>query len=155
MSNMNGKDKKNEKNRAAQPYVIDHIAETIVFTQAFLKAAGNVGNSEYKVFMQLKRDFPDYSYEKRACKKCEDRVSLKGLNKDFMMKFIKVRYGEKSDEYKKFTAQSAYSESFRSPTMYMRKWFTETYPEWHEYKVNVELQLPDDNERAENNEEPV
>ena len=111
-------------------YEIDIFNRTIFFGSQFLKKAKIYNSAEYHIFLGLTRDLPDFKIVVREPKKSETRMSVKGLNREFMERHIRTMKGESSDEYTEFKNQLAYSEGQINPYMYLRKWFLENYPNW-------------------------
>ena len=111
-------------------YRINHENSTISCGKTFMKKAGVYGSAEYNVLVGLKQDFPDYRIITVVPARAEERMSMRGLTCEFMEHHIARLYGEDSVAYKTFREQLAYSEAYKNPYMYMRKWFVENYPDW-------------------------
>ena len=47
------------------PYKIDYIKNTITASKKFLKAASVYGSTEYKTMIQLRTDFPTFTFEEK------------------------------------------------------------------------------------------
>lgn len=43
-----------------ETFKLNHANETIELTKQFAKASGKYGSEEYKLLMEVKKDFPNY-----------------------------------------------------------------------------------------------
>ena len=118
------------KNTKMNECKINHEESIIYVGKAFMTKASHYGTDEYKVFLNIKHDFPDYDVEVIGPKKAVDKMSTKGLTREFMEYHIVKLYGEESNEHKDFMKEKDLSEAYINPYMYMRKWFVKKYPNW-------------------------
>lgn len=117
---------------AMNAYEIDHFKCKIYFGRQFMKKANEYGSPEYKTFLGLRSDFPTYKIEIRDNKKSEIRMSMKGLTRAHMEKYILslVDGNMNSAEYAEFKKMYAFSKGQLNPYMFLRNWFIKTYPNW-------------------------
>ena len=111
-------------------YDIDIFERKIYFGAQFIKKAKIYNSAEYRIYLGLIRDMPDFEIVIREQKESKTRMSVKGLTREFMERHIRTIHGENSAEHKEFKNQLAYSEGQLNPFMYLRGWFLETYPNW-------------------------
>jgi hypothetical protein len=112
-------------------FFLDHANRTITLTKQFAQRTNTPGSAEYRQFLDLRKDFPEYGVEIRTIKKNQKRMSTKGLKCAFMKNHISTLYGENSAQYKEFERQDRLSQAYINPYMYMRKWFLAKYPDWN------------------------
>ncbi|MBQ8506938.1 MAG: hypothetical protein IJ466_05875 [Clostridia bacterium] len=117
---------------AMNAYEIDHIKGRIYFGRQFMKKANEYGSPEYITFLGLRADFPTYKIEIRDNKKSDIRMSMKGLTRAHMEKYILslVDGNTNSDKYAEFKKMYAFSKGQLNPYMFLRNWFIKTYPNW-------------------------
>ena len=109
---------------------VNHEENTIFVGKSFMTKASQYGTDEYKILLNVKHDFPDYKVNIIGPKKAVDKMSTKGLTREFMEHHIVKRYGAESEQHKEFKKQKDLSEAYINPYMYMRKWFVKKYPDW-------------------------
>ena len=114
-----------------RPLTIDFVNHRIVMTRAFAKKASDPSTKEYRELKEALSTFPTFTVEHHTIKKCTSKESYKGLDYNFMIRYINTRV----EESKRKKAMADLEEqmfltkchSKRFPTV--RKWFLETYPE--------------------------
>ena len=75
------------------PYKIDYIKNTITASKKFLKAASVYGSTEYKTMIQLRTDFPTFTFEEKQITQKKGKQSYKNLT--FEKRTVKnIRAGE-------------------------------------------------------------
>ena len=115
---------------AMKGYEIDLFERKIYFGAQFMKKAKIYNSAEYHTYLGLTRDMPDFKIVVRKQKESKTRMSVKGLNREFMERHIRTLHGENSEQYKEFKHQLVYSEGQLNPFMYLRGWFLDNYPNW-------------------------
>lgn len=121
-----------KKHRKVEHCKVDFAEKSIVITKDFARRASIVGTPEFKRLSELCNAYPYLTVIARTAKKGAAKASAKGLTVAFMANFITHRY---PDDVKLYQNQVGVSKTFKSPYMYLRKWFVERYPDWAEYKV--------------------
>ena len=120
------------KHRKVEHCKVDFAKKSIVITKDFARRASIVGSPEFKRLRELCNAYPYLTVIARTAKKGATKASAKGLTVAFMANFITHRY---PDDVKLYQNQVGVSKTFKSPYMYLRKWFVERYPEWAKYVV--------------------
>ena len=111
-------------------YKVEHETMTIICSKLFLKKASKIGNPEYKVLLKAKHDNPNYTIEANEPKKAVDKMSTKGLTREFMELYILQEFGEDSQQYTDYQAMKNLCNDTKNSYMAMRTWFTTKYPDW-------------------------
>lgn len=70
------------------PYKIDYIKNTITASKKFLKAASVYGSTEYKTMIQLRTDFPTFTFEEKQISQKKGKQSYKNLTFEKMREHI-------------------------------------------------------------------
>ena len=124
-----------KKHRNVEHCKVDFQKKKIILTKEFAKQASIINTPEFNRLSELCQAYPHLKVITRKAKKSTTRPSMKGLTKEFMENHIAIRY---PNDWILYQRQLANSKAFKSPHMYMRKWFVERYPNWNDYVV-----LPD------------
>lgn len=127
-------EKKPKKHRNVEHCKVDFDKKAIIITKEFAKKASIIDTPEFNRLSDLCRAYPHLKVITRTAKKSTTRPSMKGLTKDFMEKHIKTLHNA---DWNLYLRQQAISEAFKCPYMYMRKWFTERYPNWADNEVQA------------------
>lgn len=68
-------------------YSFDHSTNTLIASDAFMKAASHLGTPEYKTLLQLRKDFGDINFvidnPSKKTAKAENRITFTAM-KQFM-----------------------------------------------------------------------
>ena len=122
-----------------ETFKLNHANETIELTKQFAKASGKYGSEEYKLLMEVKKDFPNYKVVVRDTqKRKKTRDNFNGLTYDYMERYIKknndklivefsILRGKKEDMDGLFKSRS-YSQ--------IKKWFLAKFPEIKNYEMS-------------------
>ena len=121
-----------KKHRKVEHCRVDFAKNAIVITRDFARRASIVGTPEFKRLSELCNAYPSLTVITRTARKGASKISTKGLTMAFMENFITHRYPVDVELYQR---QAEVSKTFKSPYMYLRKWFVERYPEWAKYVV--------------------
>jgi len=116
------------KNVATVPYTVDFAARKIIVTSQFMEKAGIYNSDEYKTFMGIRKDLPDFTFEMAVEKKPSKNKGI--LSLDTMEAYIIRIHGEESNavqEFRRVRENSKVEKAGRYS--YMKKWFHEVYPE--------------------------
>lgn len=123
---------KKKKTRKVERCKVDIKKNAIVVTKEFAKRANVIGSAEFNRLSDLCRAYPNFKVIARTATSSTTRPSMKGLTKEFMEKHIQTLHNA---DWALYLRQQQISEAFKSPYMYIRKWFVERYPNWTEYVV--------------------
>lgn len=118
---------------------INFANNTIEITKNFSKEASYYGSEAYNELMGAKRDFPTYTVIVKAAPKRKANA-YKGLNYEYMKKYIIKNSGEESEQMKDFnTLCGNTDEEFAVKASFgkVKKWFLATYPEIEESRERV------------------
>lgn len=75
---------------STQKVFIDHCIRTIHTTENFMKAASRFGSPECQMVMELRKAFPDYSFEVKVTRKAAP-TSYGGLTYSMMESYIQTQ----------------------------------------------------------------
>ena len=117
---------KNAKTAAAAACFYDHLTNTLVVTKAFLKAAGNLYNPEYRIIQAYRNEHPDMKFSTGEPRKGKARISYAQM-KEYIM--TRDKSGKMLEQ---FETVKLLSKIQPSPYNYVKCWFKETYPQYAE-----------------------
>ena len=121
-----------KKHRNVEHCKVDFQKKKIILTKEFAKQASIINTPEFNRLSELCQAYPHLKVITRKAKKSTTRPSMKGLTKDFMETHIAILH---PNDWTLYQRQLANSKAFKSPYMYMRKWFIERYPNWTDYVI--------------------
>ena len=120
-------------------YSVNHMTRSIILTHKFAKAASIPGTDEYKIFLSLRRDNPEYEVLQRTIAKKEGKRKPPSYKQ--MIKYITCV--ENSDFYMaRFEAMRAEAESKNGTYLRILRWFRATFPNFYampEFNTNNEV----------------
>ena len=103
----------------------DHMTNTLFATKSFLKAAGVLNSTEYRILMAYRADHPDMTIVPNETRKGKKRISIPQ-----MADYIKII--DKDGQYKKqFDTVKGLSKIQPSPYKYVKCWFEATFPDYN------------------------
>ena len=111
-------------------YKIDHIAQTIIISKKFSKAAGILGTNEYDTLKQLRTDYPDYTVSLREIKKKDGKKSYANLTYDAMRTYISCMEGEESNNLVNLETVIKIAQGQAGQYAYVKTWFLKKYPNY-------------------------
>ena len=121
--------------------VIKMISETEAqVTKAFAKNAVIFGTSEYKLWKEYRKDFPNAKMVTKTIKKNPEKKTYKNLTYKNMELFIKVQPVEKDendnviDYMKEFERQKLMAKVQANPYKSVLAWFLEKFKDYSTYK---------------------
>lgn len=113
---------------------INFAKRAIELTKTEAQKASVYGTEEYETLIQCKRDYPDYRIT--VVKSRVKRDNLRGLNRDFMGKYISERDDENKSVLKEFYTLCGLDEKGKKKDLAavasygeLRMWFLSKYPE--------------------------
>ena len=119
-----------KKHRKVEHCRVDFAKNAIVITRDFARRASIVGTPEFKRLSELCNAYPSLTVITRTARKGASKNSTKGLTMAFMENYITHRC---PDDKKLYKRQVEVSKAFKSPYMYLRKWFVGRYSDWAKY----------------------
>ena len=114
-------------------YELNLVEGKIILTKSFYKKVSDCTSEEYRILVQLRKDFADFAIEIKELKKKDNKKSYKGLSIDEMKRFMLTR-NEK--EYEKFKRVCDIAESQKGKYAIIKKWFLDNYKD--EYVTEIE-----------------
>ena len=121
--------------------VIKMMSETEAqVTKAFAKNAVIFGTSEYKLWKEYRKDFPNAKMVTKTIKKNPEKKTYKNLTYKNMELFIKVQPVEKDendnviDYMKEFERQKLMAKVQANPYKSVLAWFLEKFKDYSTYK---------------------
>ena len=119
---------------------INFQKQTIEMTKTFANSASNYGSEAYNELMNAKRDFPSYTVTivKTASKK---KDSFKGLNLQYMKKYITEKSGADSEQMKDFNLLCGNTDdelAAKASFGEIKMWFLTQYPEIEKARQNID-----------------
>ena len=106
-------------------------------TKTFAAKAAIFGTDEYKMLQEARRDYPGYkvnAVKSKAGKTDKEQDIFKGLNYDYMEKYIETHDDEKKSimaEYLDLRGKSAEAKELQAGSasyLEIRSWFLNTFP---------------------------
>mgnify|MGYP006932852271 CR=1 FL=1 len=107
---------------------------TIEMTKTFANAASRFGTDAYNDLQQVRRDYPNYTVVIVNRQSGEKKEHFKGLDYNYMEKYIKAHDDEKQSimkEYKNLRGLSEEAQELEADSLSygeMRKWFLKKFP---------------------------
>ena len=103
----------------------DHMTNTLFATKSFLKAAGVLNSTEYRILMAYRADHPDMTIVPNETRKGKKRISIPQ-----MADYIKII--DKDGQFaKQFETVKGLSKIQPSPYKYVKCWFEATFPDYN------------------------
>jgi len=115
-------------------YKIDVLNNKVYLTASFLRAASRLGTPEYNELLALRRELPDYEFQKADTNRKKTTNKNKNLTYANMREHIKAVYGEtqKADEMLKMMERvEALSRIQANPYKYVHDWFVNEFPNYN------------------------
>ena len=111
---------------------IDRVNKTITVSSNDLIAAGQFGTPEFEQMMQMRTEFPGYTFVEHHIKRNDDKQTYGKLTYDVMEAFIA---GHETDDKKRAAMLKEYetikkiSKTQRAAYAFVKKWFLGKYGE--------------------------
>ena len=129
-------------------FKIDYIKKTITASKKFLKAASVYGSTEYKTMIQLRTDFPTFTFEEKQITQKKGKQSYKNLTFEKMREHIILC--QDGNRLKQFDYLMTFYETHRNRYAKIKSWYLEQYKD--EYNADTNN---DDNPPAPAVEQPA
>ena len=115
---------------------IDHKNGKIIMDREFSIKSSIYGTQEYTHLQNARRDYVDYTVERKTIKRNPQKEAFNGLTYEFMEKYLEF-YNVSAEIRQKYEEMRfmAQCHSIRYPVI--KKWFLETFPEvkeWGKFK---------------------
>ncbi|MDL2238386.1 hypothetical protein LJC56_11285 [Christensenellaceae bacterium OttesenSCG-928-K19] len=125
------------KTRKSNPIKVDLVNSTITVYKTFYAKACIFGSDEYRLLKKVLNENPgtDWKIEIKQQKKNANRKSYKNLSMERMENYIILKDGENSPNHREFKQVKKASSIHSSPFTAVRKWFTETYEDYNDFKA--------------------
>lgn len=121
-------------------YTINHEKKTITITREFAKRSGILNSDEYNLFMQFRKDLPDYTIQKRTADKNTNKNTHKGLSIPFMEKCIAAMDNTAAKE--EFKRVKAFYNGHHAYYSKVKAWFLAKYPDYDPYAPAPTEEVP-------------
>ena len=117
------------KENTRKGYTVNHFNRTITLTRNFSNKASIPGTEEYRIFLSLRRDNPEYEVIQRTIAKKEGKRKPPSYKQ--MIKYITCV--ENSDFYMaRFEAVREEAASKNGSYARILKWFRQTFPNFYD-----------------------
>lgn len=119
------------RNTPMKNYEISFEDCTITLSAAFLRKASTLGTKEYHEMLQLRRELPDFQFQKAEIEK-KAASKYKNLTYKHMREYIAASFADEDkakamlDQMKKVEALSKVQ---ANPYKYVHDWFIKQFPE--------------------------
>lgn len=112
-------------------YKIDFVANTLTITKAFEDAASNPYSEEYKLFQQIRADFPGIQIVRKTRRPSKTARTNKNLTYANMEKYMSV-FENAAELLTQFEIVKTCSQKESNPYQYVKSWFEAQFPDYKE-----------------------
>ena len=112
---------------------VDVANSRLVMDRTFAKNCAIAGSAEYNLLQATRKDYPNFTVERRSIKRNANKECYRGLTYDYMKMYIASHESEENAEVVKAELEEmiliskCHSMGYRYPTI--KAWFLEKYPE--------------------------
>lgn len=109
---------------------MDRAAKTFYVSKEFLIAAGQFGTPEFKQYLEMRQEHPDYRFEQYKLARNENKRTYGELTYSSISDFIKgyeTDEGKREDALKEFEAMKRFVKGRKGAYLMIKKWFLEKY----------------------------
>ena len=117
--------------------MVDHAKRKIIIGKAFNKKQADITSEEYAKLCEVVQMFPKYKVTLKTIKKNPHKESYKGLNYDYMERYIAVK-GTRADR-QEYDDMRLLAECHSKRFPVIKQWFLDKYPEVKEYGAKAEF----------------
>lgn len=107
---------------------LDHLNKNILISAAFIRAAADIENEEYKLLAKICETHPNYDIIKREIKKNPEKESYRGLTYAYMEQYI-LNHDLNGDILAYYEELKVRARCHSVRYAHIKKWFLETFPE--------------------------
>ena len=111
-------------------YKFDFNTQTLTITKDFAKKMMDPTSTEYKIYIKLRKDFPNFQMKERSCNRKKPNP-YKGLTFEKMEKYISL-YENAEELLTLFNAVKAVGDSQNNKMKYVADWFMAQFPNYKE-----------------------
>lgn len=111
-------------------FKVDFISGKIFVKRSFVKAASIINSNEYREVIQLRRDFPNFTFETWEIKKKEGKKTYRNLTYANMSAYISALEGENSPSLGELERMKKLAKVQPGQYGYVKKWFLAKYPNY-------------------------
>ena len=123
------------------PYKIDYLKSTIIVSKKFLKAASVCDSKEYNTMIQLRKDFPTFTFEEKQITQKKGKQSYKNLTFEKMREHIILC--QDCNRLKQFDYLMTFYETHRNRYAKIKSWYLEQYKdEYADADTNIDDNPP-------------
>lgn len=112
-------------------YKIDFVNNTLTMSKAFEEALNNPASEEYKLFLQLRADFPGLTIIRKTRRAPKKARPTKNLTYKHMEQYMSV-FKNADELLAQFDAVKRCSLGQSNPYMYVLDWFKKQFPKYKE-----------------------
>lgn len=115
-------------------YKIDVLNNKVFLTASFLRAASRLGTPEYNELLALRRELPDFEFQKAETNRKKTTNRNKNLTYSNMRNHIRAVYGDTQkteDTLKRMEQVEALSRIQANPYKYVHDWFVREFPNYN------------------------
>lgn len=121
-------------------YKFNHAEKMVIMNYKFTAATEVIGSEEYKIFIKLRKDFPDYSFVTKSGRTQKTPKSGRRLTYENMKKYIRSLPDSKKG-IERFENVVEQSKAAKSPYKFVADWFKVEYPHYKDKPVFFEAKL--------------
>ena len=112
-------------------YKIDFVNNTLTMSKAFEDALNNPNSQEYKLFLQLRADFPGLTIIRKTRRASKKASPNKNLTYKHMEQYMSV-FQNADELLAQFKVVRECSKQQPSPYKFVRDWFEDQFPKYKE-----------------------
>ena len=112
-------------------YKIDFVNNTLTMSKSFEEALNNPASEEYKLFLQLRADFPGLTIIRKTRRASKKASPNKNLTYKHMEQYMSV-FKNADELLAQFDAVKRCSLGQSNPYMYVLDWFKKQFPKYKE-----------------------
>ena len=112
-------------------YKIDFVNNTLTMSKAFEEALNNPNSEEYKLFLQLRADFPGLTIIRKTRRAPKKARPTKNLTYKHMEQYMSV-FQNADELLAQFKVVRECSKQQSSPYKFVRDWFEDQFPKYKE-----------------------
>ena len=112
-------------------YKIDFVNNTLTMSKAFEDALNNPNSEEYKLFLQLRADFPGLTIIRKTRRTPRKARPTKNLTYKHMEQYMSV-FKNANELLAQFEVVKECSKQQPSPYKFVKDWFEDQFPKYKE-----------------------
>lgn len=116
--------------------IINHEEKTITITKDFAKRANIINSDEYSALAQFRKDYPDYTIQKRTAAKNTNKNTHSGLTLAYMGRFIEMQ-DNAAAALEAFERVKYLNEGHPAYYAKVKAWFLAKYPDYADFNPDI------------------